>query len=511
MAGKTSSLPDQIWNVLSHLEQISVGTALLAVLTLWFVYTVFIKPFLSPLRKIPGRPYIPLLGNSREIARSEALTNTLRWMKDLNSTIVRFYLPFGRERLLVADPTSMKHILVTNSKNYERISPGLTFPLLRVCKGGLLVTTGEEHHAQRRLCNIAFRKAVLASMIPTFEKHAKKLVKFWLAKMSAVSGKTVEVPAQNDIIRLTLDIICETGFDFPLNSVENETDEEARNVSALLRSFRRDIKKSLPFYQYLPFEENRRFKKNKEMVDLLVKSVMKKKRTALHTSDKDNTRDLLTNLILARDETGAALEESEIQTQIITFLLAGHETTSTGLSWVLKQLSELPEVQERLRREVRNSCHDDDDLVMTADSLDKMPYLNCVIRETLRFLPPVTSIWRKSLKEDTLCGYKIPSGTTIGLHVGTMMRLPQFWDDPEVFKPERFLGDKTIDPYSFLPFGAGAHMCIGHRFAVLEMSTVLATFVRSLRFEPVVGMNYKRSSGITMKPSPPLVLKIEKI
>lgn len=90
-------------------------------------------------------------------------------------------------------------------------------------------------------------------------------------------------------------------------------------------------------------------------------------------------------------------------------------------------------------------------------------------------------------------------------------RLPQFWDDPEAFKPERFLGDKTIDPYSFLPFGAGAHMCIGHRFAVLEMSTVLATLLRSLRFESVMGMEYKRSSGITMKPNPSLVLKVEKV
>jgi cytochrome P450 len=177
---------------------------------------------------------------------------------------------------------------------------------------------------------------------------------------------------------------------------------------------------------------------------------------AAHRADPDGRDDILALLVQARDEDGGALDDDELLDQVITLLLAGHETTTTGLAWAFERLVRHPAALERLNAEL---------------DAGEDAYLDAVIDETLRVRPVVDGVWRKLTAPAEVAGHRLPAGTLVFPAI-LLVQTSDAFPDPHEFRPERFL-DGSPAPYTFIPFGGGTRRCIGAAFAVMEMKTVL--------------------------------------
>jgi cytochrome P450 len=177
---------------------------------------------------------------------------------------------------------------------------------------------------------------------------------------------------------------------------------------------------------------------------------------AAHRDHPEGRDDILALLVEARDEDGRALSDEELRDQLITLLLAGHETTATGLAWAFERLLRHPRVLGRLRQEL----HGGEDA-----------YLDAVVKETLRVRPVIESVWRKLTGPVELAGYRLPAGTRVMPAISLVQRSGAY-ADPDEFRPERFL-EGSPPPYTFIPFGGGPRRCIGASFALMEMQTVI--------------------------------------
>jgi cytochrome P450 len=179
---------------------------------------------------------------------------------------------------------------------------------------------------------------------------------------------------------------------------------------------------------------------------------------AAHRAHPEGREDILALLIAARGEDGEPLSDEELLDQIITLLLAGHETTTTGLAWAFERLVRHPTVLERLRQDLDQGEED---------------YLDAVVNETLRVRPVIDGVWRKLTAPAILAGHRLPAGTLVFPAI-SLVQTSRAFPDAEEFRPERFL-DGSPAPYTFIPFGGGTRRCIGASFATMEMKTVLST------------------------------------
>jgi cytochrome P450 len=205
-----------------------------------------------------------------------------------------------------------------------------------------------------------------------------------------------------------------------------------------------------------------------------------------HRSDPDGHDDILALLISARDADGEPLSDQNLLDQIITLLLAGHETTTTGLAWALERLTRHPTALGRLQQEVD-------------DGEDK--YLDAVVNETLRVRPVIDGVWRKLTAPTVLAGHRLPAGTLVFPAILLVQTSRDAFPDPEDFRPERFL-DGPPPPYTFIPFGGGPRRCIGAAFAVMEMKTVLSTVLRRVELSaPDPRPEQPRTHHVTQIPS----------
>ena len=183
---------------------------------------------------------------------------------------------------------------------------------------------------------------------------------------------------------------------------------------------------------------------------------------AAHRTDPAGHDDILALLVRARDEHNQPLSDENLLDQIITLLLAGHETTTTGLAWACERLTRHPEALQRLNREL---------------GAGEDAYLDAVVNETLRVRPVIDGVWRKLTAPATVAGYRVPAGTLVFPAIVLVQTSREAFPDPHEFRPERFL-DGSPDPYTFIPFGGGTRRCIGAAFAVMEMKTVLSTVLQ---------------------------------
>ncbi len=206
---------------------------------------------------------------------------------------------------------------------------------------------------------------------------------------------------------------------------------------------------------------------------------------AAHRADPDGRDDVLALLVAARDEDGRPLSDAALRDHLITLLLAGHETTTTGLAWAFERLVRHPDKLERLRRELARGEGDE--------------YLDAVVSETLRVRPVIESVWRLLTRPAELGGYLLPAGTTV-LPSIALVQLSGAFDDPEEFRPERFLGEGAA-PYTFIPFGGGARRCIGAAFAMMEMKLVLREAMSRIELRPTVEPGEPpRTHNVTLVP-----------
>ncbi|XP_078317631.1 cytochrome P450 4d1-like isoform X2 [Crassostrea virginica] len=471
-------------------------------LVLWCLYKLFLAPLFSPLRKIPGCPFIPIVGNMLEARKAEPMTNAIRWMQKYKSKIIRFYYFGGQERVLVADPEIVRRILVTNSRNYSR-------PLLQFQRNTgtapLFVLSGEAHHVIRKISNPAFSPTVLYDMIPIFQEKASNLCKKWEVLLKDSQSGYADAQVQNDLQTMTLDIICKCGFGYDtdfLKSPSTSADEDG--IRSVLSGVREGFFDFLPFSKYIPTKAKKKMRKDVEFTKELTEKII---RSQQKTGDaKRGRRDILTMLSSACDAEGTHLSNKELIDHVFGFLLAGFDTTSVALTWTLLQLSRRPELQEKVREELTSVIGNDTEKPISHEELEALKLTTAVIKETQRLFPVIPVLFRTAIADDNLNGYHIPKGTIVGVHFGALHRLN--WNNPDEFDPSRFMQSEAVPPMTFLPFSYGPYMCIGHKFSMMEMKTVLSVLLRRFTFESTPGFHYRKYQSAVLKPNPPAVIRV---
>ena len=210
------------------------------------------------------------------------------------------------------------------------------------------------------------------------------------------------------------------------------------------------------------------------------------------------------------EETGAGLSDRELRDQVVTFLVAGYETTAVGLTWALYLLSRHPEAWERVRAEVESVLGD---RTPTAADLPRLAFTRRVFDEALRLYPPVYAVARDAVRPDTIGGFDIPVRSVVILSPYVTHRHPGFWPDPEAFDPDRFTPERSVGRprFAWYPFLGGPHQCIGQEFAVFEAVIAIATVVRSFRLTLPPGAVVEPEPVLTIRPRGGMPMKIEPV
>ncbi|HEY7958322.1 MAG TPA: cytochrome P450 [Polyangia bacterium] len=243
----------------------------------------------------------------------------------------------------------------------------------------------------------------------------------------------------------------------------------------------------------LPLSPYRKFLRLKGEVDRALYAIIAERRRA----DAADRTDILSLLLAARDEEGRPMSDAELRDELVTMIAAGHETTATALSWAFERILATPEVAARLDAELASACGSDFDPTRAG----ALPYLDAVIKETLRLRPIIPLVVRQLKEPYQIAGHLLPAGAHVAPCIWLTQRRADLYPDPERFFPERFL-DRKIDPYTWLPFGGGIRRCIGMAFAQFEMTIVLATVLGRLRLRLAPGVPVRTvRRSITFAPS----------
>jgi cytochrome P450 len=304
-----------------------------------------------------------------------------------------------------------------------------------------------------------------------------------------------------EMMLLTQTIIVRTMFS---TDVGERSEELAEAFAAALEFLNVSLVSPFPFMQSLPTPTNRRFARAMRLIDKTVYGMIRNRR-----SSDVKRQDLLQMLIDARDEeTGEGMSDQQMHDEVLTIFLAGHETTASLLAWTFYLLAQSPNEETQLREEFEKVLGG---RAPVFEDLPQMTYTGQVLHEALRLYPPAWMFARQPVEDDEIGGYHIPAGATVMLSPYVTHRLPQFWNAPDEFQPERFAtGQDSQRPrYAFFPFGGGPRLCIGNNFALMEAPTLLAMIMQAFRLELVPGYTVRPQPVATLRPRPGLMMNIK--
>jgi cytochrome P450 len=304
------------------------------------------------------------------------------------------------------------------------------------------------------------------------------------------AGQVLDV--DGEMMRLTLAVVSSSLFGTDVAASADEVREDLASIIALFPRF------SLPLFgliQKLPLPSNVRFDRAVARLDALVYRLI-----AERQRDGGDHGDLLSMLLLARDEEGGGrMTDRQLRDEVITLLLAGHETTSNALTWTWYLLSQNEEVEARWRDELRRVLGG---RAPTFEDLPALPYTEMVLAESMRLFPPAWGMGRRALRDVTLGGFAIRKGAILALSPFIVHRDERFWPDPLRFDPGRFTAEaKAARPrFAYFPFGAGARSCIGEPFAWMEGVLLLATIGQRWRLRLRPGHPVELQAFMTLRP-----------
>ncbi|KAJ3329433.1 hypothetical protein HDU76_007928, partial [Blyttiomyces sp. JEL0837] len=295
------------------------------------------------------------------------------------------------------------------------------------------------------MLNPVFRLQNIALLAPVFSDTASELCKSWNELFESSKEEEIEIDIGADMSKVTLDVIGKAGFGFDFHAIDGNASELSKTFTSILSNFAITpmliIELLFPLITYLPIERFRQRRKDKKMTDALVDEIIMKRKADVSNGCVKESKDLLSILIKDNMESHQSeqLSHDELVSQVFTFIVAGHETTSTALTWALHVLSTHPDIQQRLCDEMA-ACGNDRPSFELINS--NLPYLDAFAKETLRYYPPVLSLRRIASKEDVIDGVTIPKGTTIIVSPSITHRSEQYWGpDADEFSPDRWLSD----------------------------------------------------------------------
>ncbi|CAK7235748.1 hypothetical protein SBRCBS47491_009401 [Sporothrix bragantina] len=521
----------------SHFAWIFVGAYLVQCIA-FGIWALYLYPnFFSPLRHLPqpksGNVF--LLGQFPRINREATGKPALEWINTIpNNGLIRYLGLFNQERLLITKPKALAEVLV--SKNYDFIKPGqVRNALSRILGVGILLAEGDEHRFQRKMLAPAFAFRHIKDLYPIFWRKGRESVVAMRRQINeqraaalpgAPSEESTHLEINSWASRVTLDIIGEAGLGRDFRALDNPNNKltttyhsmlnptgAARTLAILGLIFPRWLVRILPFRRNTDIVHASSFLR--QTCADLIQEKRAKMRAGKRAEADTNTPHVTDVDILSVALESGGFSDEKLADQLMTFLAAGHETTSSAMTWAIYLLCANPVVQDRLRAEIRANLPglgDDLDLdtgmngsvgdqaraarrdVASVD-IDHLPYLNAVCSEVLRCYSPVPATVRESAVDTTIQGQFVPRGTRILLVPWAVNKSEELWGpDALKFDPERWLrpGDgapgssayasPSASNYSFLTFLHGPRSCIGMQFARAEFACLLAAWVGRFQF-----------------------------
>ena len=446
----------------------------------------------NPHSSIPGPRGNFLMGNLLDLRRGR-----LKYLFKVAETyrdIAR--LGFGPiKAVLVFHPDGVQHVLQDNHSNYSKETRAFS-SLKKTLGNGLLVSNGDFWLRQRRLIQPAFHRQEINNYAEMMVIETLAMLDGW--SKSTQDGKGFDL--QKELMRLTLAIVTQALFGSKV------TDPDGRigaDIAILIAD---------PTYQFdhlffppdwVPTRHNRQLHAARKDLNRLINEII----SGRHGYETE-FKDLLSRLMLVKDETGQGMSDRQVRDEVITLFLAGHETTAVALSWTVYLLSQHPEAEQRLVHELGEVLGG---RTPTIDDLPRLVYTRMVFNESLRLYPPAWFTERMALKDDEILGYSVPAGTTVIVSPLVTHRHPEFWPDPETFIPERFNAENSSGRprYAYFPFGGGPRQCIGSNFALLEAQLILATVLQRYHLELEPGQEVVPEPLVTLRPKGGLWMRIE--
>lgn len=375
---------------------------------------------------------------------------------------------------------AVKQILTIKEEYFEKGSSART--LGKTLGNGVLTSEGEEHRQQRKMMQPAFHKRKIEGYAETVTSMTQDLTGSWK------SGETR--PIHEDMMNLTLRIIVKTMFGAELSKATNHI---TKAVSDIIEKTAKSLLTPFPPPEFLPTVQNRKYKKGvralDELAEFLIEEGMKQ------SADEH----LMSLLLETKYEDGEPLSKKEIRDQIVTILIAGHETTANLLSWVFAMLAVHPDIEKRMLVEL--------DLLgdrLEFGDLKALSFTNQIIQETLRLYPSAWIMLREAKADAEILNESFKKGSIFLISPYVMHRNPAYFTDPEVFKPDRFSKETNdeIPMYGYFPFGGGSRGCIGSQFAMMEAVLIAGTIIKEFTLELV-------SKSESMVPEPLVSLRIK--
>jgi len=429
----------------------------------------------------PGPKGWPLLGVSLELLQDPL--GLLRRLAREYGDIVRFPVLMG-ERILLNHPDYFEQVLVIQQSKFHKsdLSKRATQRLLGQ---GLLTSEGEFWRRQRRLAQPAFHRSRINSYAETMVAITEDHLRRWH------DAETRDIA--QEMMAVTLDIAVRTLFG---TTLPGEAQQVGRAVGFLMRYQLRRLRSPVWLPQNLPTPKSRRAQRENEFLDSLIYRIIAERR------EQGNGRpheDLLALLMGAMDEDGTQMTPRQLRDEAMTLFLAGHETTALTLAWTWYLLSQNPAAEARLHEELAGVLGG---RAPTVADLERLPYLQAVINESLRLYPAAYLLARTSIAPSSIGGYDFPTGTTILMSQWVMHRDARFFDDPDAFRPERWLDGlmARLPAGAYFPFGDGPRRCIGQGFALLESALVTAVIAQRFQFRLVPGQRIVPEPLVTLRP-----------
>ncbi len=368
----------------------------------------------------------------------------------------------------VSDPHLAHSVLMDRTGAYTKDAPG--YRVLSLLLGqGLVTAEGEVWKRHRRIANPAFHRRCLEGFVETMNTACEDAVLRW----RATGGAVIDLHAE--MTRLTLRIAGETLFGIDLT---DSSAELARATTEALKGFDRLVTNPLPFAHKIPTPANQRMKAALADLDRVVQEIISARRRS-----GQQKADLLGMLMDAVDEEdGTGLSDAELRDEVVTMLMAGHETTANALAWTLWHLGQQPDLARRATAELQANAPTGP---IDFGAMGRLPWVKQLFLESLRLSPPVWMLERRCPEGAVLGGHIIPKGAIVMVSPWVLHRHPDHWVDAQRYDPERFSPERKgeIHPHTYLPFSVGARKCIGDRFAEAEAMVILGALLRAFELE----------------------------
>lgn len=393
----------------------------------------------------------------------------------------RVYVPARRSyTYVIHHPDDVKRVLVSNHRNYTK---GVGLDRVKILLGkGIMTSEGELWKRQRYMMQPLFHRRV----ITTFAEVIAQANDRWIARWEALARSGEAINLTDEMSELTLEIVLRSIFGRDLDRLSQQLGGNPFEV--VTREQSRDLQ-----FAY-------KFRSLTKLVAALI---------AHRRATEEEHLDYVAMLMNARDkESGAPMGDRELIDEIMTLVVAGHETTASGLNWTWYLLSQHPQVESRLHAEIDAAA---DLPVPSLTEMEGLRYTRQVIDEALRLYPPGWVLSRRTIDADELGGYPVPAGTNVLLPLYLLHRHPHFWKNPDTFDPERFAPEQESERprFAYMPFAAGPRHCIGETFALYEMLVHLYKVARRYRLRYVPDKPLELEAQINLRTRHPLHMRLK--